>query len=208
MLNHVDDEKLGQPRRARLAELMDYIRNHHNEWFTGYAISHPVTCGDFPGCMNGLQPFMVGLSMQALIYYHDLTGDQTVLPMMRRACDWLWTNAWRPNAGGFYYDSALGTGNGNAEPGLNLLIAPGYAWMYKMTGETTYRDRGDTIFGEGVRRTHELSVLGQEGSKGAYLWDGKQFNQQYMWSFEYLKWRGGSSDKNLSPSPPRTLRIS
>ena len=62
-----------------------------------------------------------------------------------------------------------------AAPDLNLLIAPAFAWMYQQTGDTTYRDRGDQIFAGGV--------------KGAISTDGKQFNQNYMWSFDYVKWR-------------------
>jgi hypothetical protein len=47
--------------------------------------------------------------------------------------------------------------------------------MYQQTGDTTYRDRGDQVFAGGVTR--------------AYLNNGKQFNQNYMWSFDYVKWR-------------------
>jgi hypothetical protein len=60
-------------------------------------------------------------------------------------------------------------------PDLNLLIAPAYAWLYSRTGDTTYRDRGDQIFAGGV--------------KGAWLDGSKVFNQNYMWSFDYVKWR-------------------
>ena len=60
-------------------------------------------------------------------------------------------------------------------PDLNLLIAPAFAWLYQRTGDTTYRDRGDQIFAGGV--------------KGAYLDGAKQFNQSYMWSFDFVKWR-------------------
>src|SRR5207249_10848792 len=35
-------------------------------------------------------------------------------------------------------------------PDLNLLIAPAFAWLYKQTGDVTYRDRADAIFVGGV----------------------------------------------------------
>jgi hypothetical protein len=47
--------------------------------------------------------------------------------------------------------------------------------MYQQTGDDTYRDRGDQVFAGGVR--------------GAWLDGPKQFNQNYMWSFDYVKWR-------------------
>jgi hypothetical protein len=47
--------------------------------------------------------------------------------------------------------------------------------MYHQTGDDAYRDRGDQVFAGGVTR--------------AWLDGGKQFNQNYMWSFEYVKRR-------------------
>jgi hypothetical protein len=60
-------------------------------------------------------------------------------------------------------------------PDLNLLIAPLYAWLWKQTGNPSYRDRGDQLW--------------QGGVEGAYLDGGKQFNQNYWWSFDYVAWR-------------------
>ena len=62
-------------------------------------------------------------------------------------------------------------------PDLNLLIAPMYAWLYRQTGETKYRDQGDALFAGGVKK--------------AYLDGGKQFDQNYWWSFDYVRWRSG-----------------
>ena len=41
-----------------------------------------------------------------------------------------------------------------------------------------YRERGDAIFAGGVQR--------------AWLDGAKQFNQNYMWSPDYIRWRGGA----------------
>ena len=43
-----------------------------------------------------------------------------------------------------------------------------------MTGDVKYLERGDEIFNGGVA--------------GAYLGGGKQFSQQYRWSFDFVKW--------------------
>src|SRR5205814_9165683 len=37
----------------------------------------------------------------------------------------------------------------------------------------------------------------------AFLGSGKQFDQDYAWSFGYVKWRGGGAQ----PPPPGTLRV-
>ena len=42
---------------------------------------------------------------------------------------------------------------------------------------------------------------------GSYLWLGKQFNQSYMWTFQYISWRQVGGDKTLAPSAPKALRI-
>ena len=61
-------------------------------------------------------------------------------------------------------------------PDLNLLIAPAYAWLYKMTSDEEYRIMGDQIFLGGVTGAHLDTA-------------GKQFSQNYRWSFDYVKWR-------------------
>jgi hypothetical protein len=69
-----------------------------------------------------------------------------------------------------------GSGGTEAAPDLNLLLAPAYAWMYRQTGDITYRQQGDQIFAGGVRN--------------AMLAEVKQFSQNYAYSFDYLAWRG------------------
>src|SRR5205085_8568150 len=69
-------------------------------------------------------------------------------------------------------------------PDLNLVIAPAFAWVYQRTGDVTYRDRGDAVFAGGVLN--------------AYLGRGKQFDQNYSWSFDYVKWRAAA----VAPPPP------
>jgi hypothetical protein len=86
--------------------------------------------------------------------------------------DECWKRAWIEEHQAFFYRADNPTG---AAPGLNLLVAPAFAWVYLQTGDITYRDRGDKVFAGGVR--------------GAYLDGGKQFSQNYRWSFDYVKWR-------------------
>ncbi|MEI8325264.1 MAG: Ig domain-containing protein, partial [Betaproteobacteria bacterium] len=120
-----------------------------------------------------MQPFMVGLMMEALIQYYDETKDPRVPPAIKAAVDGLWTEAWIPASNAFYYEKSQTPRS--AAPDLNLLIAPAYAWMYKLTGDPLYQQRGDLIF--------------QGGVAGAWLDQGKQFSQNYRWGFDYVNWR-------------------
>lgn len=116
-------------------------------------------------------PFMVGLTSEALIDYYEATRDPRIPPAIKLALDESWVDAWVPPAFAFRYDDR----DRALAPDLNLLIAPAFAWLYRHTGDRVYLDRGDQVFAGGV--------------KGAYLGHGKQFNQNYRWSFDFVRWR-------------------
>lgn len=128
-----------------------------------------------------VEPFMLALSCEALIYgveekVFDSDIDE-VHTLIDRAATFLWKEFWKPEAGGFLYTNVSGVwGNSTPTADLNLLVLPIFGWLFKETGESVYRERGDQIFAGGVR--------------GAYLSRGKQFNQNYRWSRDYIKWTG------------------
>jgi hypothetical protein len=138
-----------------------------------------------------VEPFMMGLLADSLIeYYNDGHQTDTRIPTaIKKLADYLWANAWNTpeEAGAFYYDSYRysigmmndGLSGGNELRGLNLLVAPMYAWLYTMTGNSTYQTEGDTIFSQGVTAPVG-STIG---------WSGKNFSQNYRWSFDYVTWR-------------------
>ncbi len=85
------------------------------------------------------------------------------------------SSMWRESGNGdaaFLYESIN-------EPGvaydLSMLIAPVYAWLWKITGNPEFRLVGDKLFLGGAR-------------KGATL-TGKHFNQQFRIAFDFLQWR-------------------
>jgi hypothetical protein len=127
----------------------------------------------------GYEMFLVGLTMQALINYYGKTQDPRVPPAIHMAIDGLWNEIWLPAYSAFAYDSS---GANVPDPGENLLVAPAFAWYWQLSGDPVYQDRGDQAFAGGVL--------------GAWLDGGKQFSQNYYWSFDYVKWRS---------SPPGTL---
>lgn len=156
--SYLNAERVGQPRRQRLAQLVDQALGHIQEWFVKRTAAR-------------VAPFMVGLTSEALIEYYEATRDSRIPPAIKLALDGSWADAWVPTASAFRYDDR----DRALAPDLNLLIAPAYAWLYRQTGDVVYRERGDQIFAGGV--------------KGAYLGHGKQFNQNYRWSFDYVRWR-------------------
>ena len=181
LMSYLNAEALGEPRRARMTQLADQALSHIDQWFVKKTSRQPKD-SDVPEATGQyyIQPFMVGLTTQALIRYWEVTKDSRVQPAVKVALDAIWSRAWVAADQAFWYenwilDPSMAFPARSGAPDLNLLIAPAYAWLYQRTGDTTYRDRGDQIFAGGV--------------KGAYLEGAKQFNQSYMWSFDYVKWR-------------------
>lgn len=175
--SYIDAEAMGEPRRARRQQLVDQAYGHLDQWFVRFAWPGPWQ--QSPQETARLSPFMVGLTAHALIKDWEETQDPRLIPALKRAADWMWANAWIPASEAMWYEfpdanQPCCQASGPAAD-LNLLIAPMYAFLYQQTGETTYRDQGDALFAGGV--------------KSAYLGGGKQFNQNYWWSFDYVTWR-------------------
>jgi hypothetical protein len=161
IMSYIDAEKLGAPRRQRLAALVDQALGHLQQWFVQKSSSNWA-------------PFMVGLTAEALISYHThIRKDPRIVPALERATDAMWKEAWLPKSEAFFYRADNPRG---AAPDLNLLVAPIFAWLYLETGKPIYRDRGDQVFAGGVRHANI------DASQ-------KHFNQSYRWSFDYVKWR-------------------
>jgi hypothetical protein len=129
----------------------------------------------------GVVPFMTGLAMEALIHYYERTGDPRVPPALETAADEMWRRFWQAPTESFVYDSRDPE---TGAPDLNLLIAPAYAFLWQLTGEQRFLDRGDQIFAGGVRNS--------------WLGSAKAFSQNYRTSFNYVKWRSQPA-KSIQP---------
>jgi hypothetical protein len=185
-LTYIQSEQMGEPRLPRRDELFNYMFAHLRAWIDASPDSRapqPYTAS--PRCAGKpyVQPFMVGLTLHSLIQLYSFEGDPRVPGAVKEAVDWLWEKHWVAADQSFVYENCL-DGPGAAypqqrgAPDLNLLIAPAFAWVYMQTGDDKYRDRGDAVFAGGVTR--------------AWLGNAKQFNQNYMWSPDYVRWRGGT----------------
>ena len=167
IMSYVNAEKVGAHPRRRKELLIDQALDHIRQWANGSVLFSFAErqSSDY------LKPFFAAITIQALIEANELKPDPRILPAIATILDPLWQRAWLPNAQAFYYESTKPT---KGAPDLNLMIAPAYAWMYAKTGERKYLERGNQIFSSGV--------------KHAYLLGIKQFNQNYSWSFDYIKW--------------------
>jgi hypothetical protein len=181
-------EELGAPPRERMKLLVDQSLGHIDQW-----------CGDKP---NQVVPsFMAGLTMESLIQWHAKSKDPRVLPAVRKMTDWLWEHNWVPEIKAFKYynidttsvskggsfpdaDSYANTGGPRPVPDLNMFIGPAVAWLYHQEGRATDRDRADVILAGTVEGK-------PDGVSAAYLQGGKQYNQAFTWSFDFLRWRLG-----------------
>jgi len=184
-LTYLQSEAMGNPREPRRDALIDASFGHLRSWIDNNPKSFgPTPFRESPRCAGKsyVQPFMVGLTMHTLIQLFDFTGDPRVLPAVKEAVDWLWAKHWVAADQAFVYENCVDAPGApypaqRGAPDLNLLIAPAFAWVWQQTKEAKYQQQGDQIFEGGVTR--------------AWISPAKQFNQNYMWSFEYVRWRGG-----------------
>jgi hypothetical protein len=168
IMAYLNAEAVGGPRRARLADMVNQALGHIDQWFISQTAPY-------------VRPFMVGITIQALIQAYDATLDSRIPDAVKAALDGLWPSMWLPDSQCFKYTNVnTSSGGMTPSPDLNLVIAPAYSWMYYITGETKYRDRGDQIFAGGVANAQN------------WLYLGKQFNQNYWWSPAYVTWRKGA----------------
>lgn len=173
-------EKVGEAQRTKRDGYIDQIIGHFNQWTISQSADY-------------VRPFMMALSSHALMMaYEQLTTDSRrplILSTLITAWNWAWANTWLPALNCFMYtDRNVATGGQEPAPDLNMLIAPVYAWLYHQTGDVQWRDQGDLVFSGGVMEWHT------EGSNeywdaGGYLFQAKQFNQNYRMSHKYIEWR-------------------
>lgn len=176
---HLNAERTGAPRRARVYDLAKWALGHIDQWFVLKTA-------------NYIKPFMVGLTMSALIQYDQLIGDPKVVPALKVACDGLFAtaNLWVPAQNCFRYMSATDPNEGSMPvanqldpaPDLNMLICHGFAYVYNKTGILDYRTKGDLLFQGGVLGAY----FGNETLATYATMQWKQFNQSHRKSFEYI----------------------
>ncbi len=204
-------EKAGEPRRETRVQMFTAMAaNHLKQWRSGYYgdISFSDSNDYLQPFMFALTSHALiefyewekanGRNPDA--YFADIPGK------LASFAQWMYTQAkvrtggsagkplWVADIGGRAPDwnDKGGTGYGaflyndintpNLTPDLNLLIAPVYAWTYKMTGDPALRAAADKIFASGA-------------ALAEVNWNAKIFNQNYRWSMNYVKWRVEADQK-------------
>lgn len=172
ILGFINAEKLGEPKRDLRAEWIDVSHTYFAQWYD------KATWGT-----DQISPFMCAITGQALIADWEETQDARCLPALVTLGDWMWTEAYHAPTHAMLYQLNPVSPEGYVEagaPDLNLVIAPVYGWLFKQTGDTKHRDRFDALL---------------LGSANAWLDGGKQFNQNYWWSFDGMAWREGGGTR-------------
>ncbi len=161
ILAFLDNEEAGGEPNPNLTSYVDNALGHLDQWFVQKSTSY-------------VKPFMFALTAQALIEYERRTHDRRILPALETAANALWSEMWHSDKGGFgYLNVETFEAGPGAAPELNLLIAPVYGWLFRQTGDTKWRERGGLVFAGGVGNS--------------WLDGGKQFSQNYRWSFEFVR---------------------
>jgi hypothetical protein len=167
IITYLNSEEVGSSHKVRLEAFVNQALGHLDQWF---------------GSRNApyVHSFMVALTARALIRYWEKTGDPRIISALSFSLSALWDLNWVEAEQGFRYQSAVSESGNDTKPtaDLNLLIAPAYAWVSYVTGDSDAALRADKIFASGVRK--------------AYMERPKQFNQNYLWSFDYLRWRSAT----------------
>jgi hypothetical protein len=165
----IDLERTGEPRSKHLIRLADYLLGHYDRLFVSkkYDIH---------------QTFFDGLAAEALIQYYGLTGDPRIPPTIKLMLDWMWNYGWdKVNYKLVYNPDPVGPKCSSLcqqyLTNLINLVAPAYAWYWRITGQSIYQQRGDEMFAHAL--DEDIS------------WSGKIFSQNYRWSFDYIRWRTG-----------------
>ena len=171
------NEMLGAPRWPLLQRNIDKLMGNLNMAARGQTES--------------VHPFMIGIGMEALIHWYELNlaeghPDYRVLPVIKETLDGLWRNSWLPKQNMLVYAPfMLPPNHSTTYTTLNNLVSVAYAWYWMMTGDTTERDRGDLLF------QHAF-----DDSEG-YSWSGKQFSQEFEFSFDFVRYRKGETTSSV-----------
>ncbi len=178
-------------QRLTLGALLAWeLEDTSQDWATmlrGYVnaaigLQQPDGSYHWPNACNYTKNYMLALQNDALIkVYTSFQADPRIVQTVKKAIDWQWATQWLAGSpGSFKYLSGTCSdpdtgGDPSPSPDLTMFFPAQWGWIYRQTGDATYRTRGETLF--------------QAGIDGAYPQGTKQFNQMYYNSFNYLGYR-------------------
>lgn len=169
---------------------------------------------DVDGVTLWSQPFMVGLTLEALILAHQISGDAAIASAITRGVDWMFEKAYathavpsKPEASwrGMWYkvyppeDNTSPTGITDLAGGWDTntirevrqrqsTVVHSFGYAYKITGNQKYLEQGDEVFAATFGK-------GQGPLADPYYsladYRAKEYNQNYRSAGRYLAWRLG-----------------
>lgn len=175
---------LGAPEFSGRDPYLDTALSHLAIWKT-YLAGYPNST--YPGDQSAkYQPFMFALTAEALIrvYERPDTSEadkakilESIYPLAKLTYDKLYSDT--------HHGFMSNTGNPQTYWGsIDLLTVPVYGWLWHVTGERYFLDAGDKVW-------KNWTQFGWPEIRG---WGGKQFSQNFRWSFDYVRWRSALPD--------------
>lgn len=177
---------LGASEFAGRDPYLDTAYSHLDIW-KDYLTKYPNA--SYPGEQSAkYQPFMFALTAEALIRVYerkDTSADDKakILEKIYDLAKLTYDKLYNDQNHGFMAN----TGNPKSFWGsIDLLTVPLYGWLWHVSGEQYFLDAGDRIWKNWVD-------FGWSEIAG---WGGKQFSQNYHWSFDYVRWRSTVPEPN------------
>ena len=90
IMSFLNAEAIGEPRRLRLADMVNQALGHIDQWFASKTAPY-------------MRPFMVAITCKALIQYYEVTQDPRVPPAIKKAIDGMWAQTWLAHQQTFQY---------------------------------------------------------------------------------------------------------
>ena len=141
----------------------------------------------------GSSPWMSGTLLEAMVAYHQLTGDPIARDSILMAVNDLrarYLATGRYAGKSFIYLGCSRYVDGM--PDLDNLISHAFGYAYRLTGDATYRTVAIDLFNTSVT--------------SAVSWSHKHYNQQFRSSGHVPAYLAGSATE-VPPLPPTTVRI-
>lgn len=182
---YINAERVGNAHIATAEKSVDFLLSMFDGLFKRHQYLIDLQNGDN-------QPFYDGIAAEALIsYYENITPDPRIPPAIKGMLDSLYLSTW-DTSGSFgptmpYDVNAYG---GYPVTQLNNLFVPAYAWYYKVThnADPNYQIWGDDLW------NHSLDQ--------AITDKGKDYSQNYKWSFAYVTYRSATDPATANLSVP------
>lgn len=183
---------LGASEFAGRDPYLDTAYSHLDIW-KAYLADYPNST--YPGEQTAkYQPFMFALTAEALIrvYERPDTSEEDRAKIFEK----VYAVA-KLTYDKLYSDTEHGFMSNTGHPALywgaiDLLTVPLYGWLWHVTGEQYFLDAGDKIWKNWV----------DYGWKDIDSRSGKEFSQNYHWSFDYVRWRSAAPEPN-----PKALEL-